>query len=228
MQGTLGDDVVATLIAPGVLPASTMGARIEVPYTRAIVAHWRPAAYDPVTGLWTVVCESPVGLGEYQLVWRTSDPEPPEMEVFIPLAIVSATGVTVTPGELPEWAPDVDEVARVTPAYSRGGFDDDSEDAGAEQLTFTDDTSPTRQHVEGLIQTAADEVQGRVAVAIPSRHHGLAKTAVLWHVAASISGGKRPADTDDATGEYRANILNFRNTLDELIKLARTSRTRLA
>lgn len=238
MQGTLGADVVATLVAPSVLPTSTMGARIEVPVTRAIVSYWRPAAYDPVTGLWTVVLDAPLAGGDYQLVWRTDDPEPPELEVFIPLTMVSASAVAGTftpPGDLPEWAPSVEDVAGVTPAYTRGAFDADLDDRepeveypGGEQLTYTDTTSPTVTHVEGLIQAACDEVQGRVAVAIPTAQFGLAKATAKWHVAAMIAGTKQPANTDEASGEYRSHIANFRNSLDELVLICRMGGTRLA
>lgn len=221
MQVTLGEDVVATLVAPSVVPPD-MGARIEVPVTREIVSYWRPAAFDPVLGVWTVVIESPTTTGEFNLVWRTGDPEPPEMEVFIPLSVTRSTApAPVAPGTLPPWAPTADEVAAVTPAYTRGGFDDDDEAAGGEQGIFTDDTSPTVTHVEGLIVAACDEVQGRVGVAIPERHYGLAKTTAKWHVAATIAAGKMPADTDDASGEYRSHIASFRNSLDELVRLAR-------
>lgn len=228
MLGTLGADVVATLVAPGVLPAADMGARIEVPITRAIVSYYRLAAYDPVTGVWTVVLDSPVALGEYNLVWRTNDAEPPEMEVFIPLSIVPATATTVPlPGGPYDWAPTVQQVADVTPSYTRGGFDDDRPSAGAERGTYDDSTSPTDDHVEGLILAACDEVQGRVGVPIPESRYGLAQTTAKWHAAASIAAGKMPADTEDASGEYRGHITNYRASLDELILLCRTGATRL-
>lgn len=231
MLATLGADLTATLVAPSVLPAYPVGARIEAPYTRAILAYWRPAVLDEVTGVWTVdFTDSPMAVGEYNLVWRDSGPEPPEFEVFIPLAVVASTASSVPlPGVLPAWAPTLQQVADVTPAYTVGGFDDDDVQAGAEQATFTDQTSPTATHVEGLILAATDEVQGRVGVAIPSSQFGLAQTTAKWHVAAAIAAGKQPAGTDDASGEYRGHILNFRNSLDALISLARQpTGTRLA
>lgn len=233
MLGTLGEDVVATLLSPGVPADSYLGARIEVPVTRAIVSYWRPAAYDPVADKWSVVLDSPLDTGEYNLVWRTGDAEPPAYEVFIPLAISVSTAVAVPPGSSPAWAPSVDDVARVTPAYTVGGFDDEGEFSGAQQTdagvpTYTEDTSPTRSHVEGLIQTACDEVQGRVGAPIPLAQNGLAKTTATWHVAAQVAATKMPAGTDDASGEYRAFIANFRNSLDELVLQARAGGTRLA
>jgi len=119
------------------------------------------------------------------------------------------------------WAPTVADVARVTPAYTRGGFDDDGEYPGAEQVDYTDTTSPTRAHLEGLIAAACGEIEGRVGEPIPERCYRLARTCAVWHVAAVIAAGKIPADTDDARGEYRAHIANFRNTLDELVVQAR-------
>lgn len=136
---------------------------------------------------------------------------------------------------LPGWAPTLKDVAGVTPAYTRGGFDDDGDwipgagsgsgsgdaEAGAEQGTFTDSTSPTATHVQGLIEAACDEVASRAGVTLPERCHDLAKTTAKWHAAAAIAAGKIPGGTDDASGEYRSHISNYRACLDELIKQAR-------
>jgi hypothetical protein len=231
MKAALGDDLVATLVAPSPLPAYPMGARIEVPYTREILAYWRPAVLDGPLGIWTVAfADSPLIVGEYNLVWRDSGPEPPELEVMIPLAIGttlgSATGGVLPPGGPYDWAPTVEEIAEVTPAYTAGGFDDDRVSAGAGQTnggvpTYTADTTPTLAHVEGLIVAACDEIAGRVGVGIAESQYGLAKATAKWHVAAAIAAGKQPAGTDDASGEYRAHIANFRNSLDALVVLAR-------
>jgi hypothetical protein len=77
----LGSDVVATLpaIEP---PPPRMGARIEVPITRAIASAWRPAVLDE-TG-WTATVESPAAKGEYLLVWMDDSGG---NEQFIPLFI---------------------------------------------------------------------------------------------------------------------------------------------
>lgn len=120
------------------------------------------------------------------------------------------------------WRPTLEQVAQITPAYTRGGFDDDNiAQAGAEQAMFAAQTSPTAAHVEGLITAACDEVQGRVGIPIPQRCFALASITARWHVAAAISAGKMPAGTDDASGEYRSHITNFRACLDELIAQAR-------
>lgn len=87
MQVALGAEVVATLAAPSPLPSARMGARIETPVTRAIQSYWRPALLDEVAGAWVVHLEPPVAAGDFLLVWRTGDAEPPEMEVFVPLTV---------------------------------------------------------------------------------------------------------------------------------------------
>lgn len=139
------------------------------------------------------------------------------------------------PAGAPSWSPTVEDVAKVSTAYTRGGFDDDGQWAGSEQTTtpdqlptFTDQTSPTRTHVEGLILSACEEVQGRVGVSLALKFHGLARATAKWHVAAGIAATKIPAGTDDASGEYRSHISNFRACLDELVLLARMGSTRLA
>jgi hypothetical protein len=132
--------------------------------------------------------------------------------------------------EAAEWIPVVEDLAKLVPAYTRGGFDDDSppsEYPGEEQGTFTESTSPTHDEVESLISTAADEVQGRVGRSIPERCFGLARSAVIWHVTADIAGTKIAAGSDDARGEYAKNIANFRASLDALIVEARRGPTRL-
>jgi hypothetical protein len=47
-----------------------------------------------------------------------------------------------------------------------------------------------------------------------------------WHVASMIAAGRCPQGTDDASGEYSANIANFRNSLDELVAQSRHGRLR--
>lgn len=218
MLATLGADVAATLIAPGVLPAAQMGARIETPYTRAIQAYWRPAAYDPVSGLWSVLFPSadmPTVAGEYNLVWMTNDPDPPEMEVFIPLSLVTATGLALSGAPYP-WAPTVEQVAAETPAYTRGGFDDDREEAGAVQGIFTEDTEPTHDEVATRIANACDEIAGRVGVGIPPGQYGLARAAAIQRVKASIAADKVPAGTEDAGGEYRGAVARYLANLETL------------
>lgn len=117
------------------------------------------------------------------------------------------------------WAPTTDEVARLSPSYTEGGFEDDNPTPG-EQGAFTESTSPTAREVEDLILAACDEVAGRVGTAIPARCYTLARTTAKWYVAANIAGDKA-SGSDDAGGEYRSKILNYRNSLDALVEQAR-------
>lgn len=119
------------------------------------------------------------------------------------------------------WAPTVDEIAKVVPNFTAGGFDDDEENAGAMQGSFTDSTEPTASEVEDLITAACDEVSGRVGMIVPAKDYALARTTAKWHVAATITGSKQPSGTEDASGSYRGLILNYRNSLDSLVELAR-------
>lgn len=223
MQVVAGQTFTATLVTNGAVAG--LGARIEQPVTRAILDAWEAAVRDADTGVWSVTLDAPGAAGEYQLVWRTMDGEPPAYEYFVPLTTVLVAPVT---GDDPDaWKPTLADIARVTPAYTRGGFDDDDVQAGAEQATFTTTTSPNAAHVTALIDLACAEVMGRVGVEIPGRLHGLAKATATWHVAAAISSGKMPAGTDDAAGEYRSYISNYRASLDELARQARAVGVRL-
>jgi hypothetical protein len=87
----LGVDFIATMVAPSAMPAYPIGARIEVPVTRAILAYWREATRVGDV-LYVDFADSPLAAGEYNLVWRDSGPEGPgertEFEVFVPLVVV--------------------------------------------------------------------------------------------------------------------------------------------
>lgn len=119
------------------------------------------------------------------------------------------------------WAPSAAEIGALIPAYTRGGYDDDAIYAGAEQGTFSDTTSPTLTEVQGLIDTACEEIAGRVGVLIPAAQEPLARATAKWHVCMTIAQNKMPAGTDDASGEYRAFNSNFIASLNSLIALAR-------
>lgn len=122
---------------------------------------------------------------------------------------------------MPGWAPTVDDIAKIVPAYTVGGFDDDSESAGSQQGAYTATTEPTAVEVDGLILIACTEVEGRVGLPIGTINWKLARAAATWHVAMDISSGKQPAGTADATGEYRGYLNNFIAAMKELVYLGR-------
>lgn len=126
------------------------------------------------------------------------------------------------PATIYSWAPTIDDIARVSQNYTRGGFDDDDVQSEGEPGTFTENTEPTASEVEAMILTACDEVASRAGVTpLPTRCYTLAKTAAKWHVAMSIAADKAPQGTDDAGSEYRSKNLNYVNTLSELVSQAR-------
>lgn len=120
-------------------------------------------------------------------------------------------------------------MAALVTAFTRGGYeDDDPIYPGAERNTFTETTDPTLAEVQALIDTAIDEVTGRVGVVIPAAYFKLAKATVKWHVCMTIAQNKMPAGTDDSGGLYRAFNSNFLASLAALTDLSRKpSPTRL-
>jgi hypothetical protein len=134
------------------------------------------------------------------------------------LAVTAEPIPVPLPPDVPIWAPTVAEVGKVTPNYTRGGFDDDSpeEFPGEPQKTYTDSTSPTYDEVVDLIRDQVNEVIGVVADTIPEAHHGLARSTVKWGVARTIAQGKQPADTEDAAGEVRGHTARYLADLERL------------
>lgn len=213
--GTLGVRVIDPTLALSPDPE----ANIVVPRTTLDIVETPEGS-----GIYVAALVAPAGT--YLVVW--DDGAEPPVFASEELVVEAAEALPLPPPSAPPWAPSVQEVADVTPAYTRGGFDDDREDAGAMRMTYTEFTEPTYADVEGLILGACEEVAGRVGVAVPLKHYGLARSTAKWHVAMSISAGKQPADTDDASGEYRGHVANFRACLDELVRLVRLGPTRLA
>lgn len=202
----------------------TLGVRV-LDGTDEVIPRTTAGIVELVEGLGAYLVEvvAPEPPGVYQVLLDDGSGNPGGTAVRA-LEVTRLPILGTTPDGAPEWAPTLEQVALVTPAYTRGGFDDDVPQAGAEQGTFTDSTSPTAQHVEGLIVTACDEIAARVGVEIPARCHELARTAALWHVASAIAAGKLPAQTDDASGEHRAHSGRYLDTLDELVSQARQPR----
>jgi hypothetical protein len=156
---------------------------------------------------------------EYEVVWRH-------------LGEVVATEDIVQPAEVP-WRPTAQNIASIAAAYTRehvGGYqrlEGDQVQAGRERGEFTADTDPTLTQVEAYIDTACGEIAGRVGTSIPARCYELATTAAKWHAAASVEAKRRPAESEDQGGLYRAFISNYTATLGELVEQARWASLRL-
>lgn len=211
--------------APAGLVGS-LGVRVGEPDGTVVVARSVDVTeVQDAPGTYSAVLVAPSVVGDYLVVW-----DAPGAGAVEQLTVSGQTPGPPVAG-LPVWAPTVEEVAEVTPAYTRGDFEDDRVPAlpsGAEQGTYTDQTDPTRTVVEGLIASACGTVEGRAGTTVPVAYYGLARSAAKWFTAAMISAGKRPAGTDDASGEYRAHIGNFAADMARLIELVKTGPTRLA
>ena len=145
-----------------------LGARVEVPGTRAIVSHFRFADYDEDSGEWTVRLLGVPLPGLYNFVWLTNDPPPfdyrppsPEFEEFIPLDV--RLGVGDGDGLFPALGfnyPEVDEdavrptVEEVSRLLRTRTFDS----LTAEHPVFTNSTRPTDWEVEEIIEHALEVV----------------------------------------------------------------------
>jgi hypothetical protein len=174
MQAVAGQPFTTTLIDPAGI-SEPLGARVEVPVTRAIVSAWQQATLDGAT--WSVTLDAPVTPGEYLLVWRSGDPEPPVYETFLPLT-VTASGVVVGASEddFPlvneeEVRPDVDDIANLANTRTASG-------GGGEISEFNEDTDPTATQVESLIDRAVEAVLAQLPTRFSTAHYERVRHAV--------------------------------------------------
>jgi hypothetical protein len=136
--------------------------------------------------------------------------------------------VSATDIDLPDWAPTVQDIAELSPAYTRHAIGAGGMQSGAAQKVFDDTTDPTAADVQGLINAAIREVTGRVGASPRrlSRYGELAKQTVIWHAAASIEAEKQPAGADETTGAYSWKQASYFACLNELIRQARSQLVR--
>lgn len=182
MLGAVGTPITSSLVNPAGGIAN-LGARIEVPITRAIASAWQPAVLDGV--LWTVTVEPPVAPGDYQFVWRDGGPEPPAFEAFVPLFVAAGPAVVLVPDfPLPDTAqirPTVDDVATLENSRTAAGGGDDIGE-------FTADTHPTDGQVDGLIDQAIEAVLMQLPTRFPSTYYDRVKHAVALYTAVLLEG----------------------------------------
>lgn len=192
MQVEVGQPVTATLVDPGsLLQGNRFGARIEMPVTRAIVSYWREAVLDPDEPTWTVILDAPPALGDYELVWRTDDAEPPAYETYVPLFVL-AEGALASGGIGPDAFPALlDNLVSITPtaddvaALERTRTNDKD---GNDQGTFNSLTTPTDQDVDKLIEQAIYDVVSQLDEAIDPAHYDTLKRAVTLNAAILVEG----------------------------------------
>jgi hypothetical protein len=209
VNAEVGQPVVATLVDPGsLLQGEQLGARIEVPVTRAIVSYWRLAVFDG-GATYTVTLDSPPDPGAYELVWRTGDAEPPAYETYVPL-FVSAAGTVTASGtggatiiypllvdNVAEFTPTADDVAALERTRT---FDDNGDDQG----TFNGNTKPSDTDVDKLIEQAIEDIYGELPIAVDPTHYPTIKRAVTLHAAVLVEGSFFRDDVNtDAVNLYR-------------------------
>lgn len=121
---------------------------------------------------------------------------------------------------LPAWAPTVEDVAAVSPAYTRAPI----EAGGEERGTFDETTDPTAGEVLGFIEAAVREITGRVGEGPLDAWADLAKQTAIWHAAATVEAERSPDGGDETTGAFSWKQGSYIACLNELISQARRVR----
>lgn len=218
MQVTVDSPFTTTLIDPsgGV---ENLGARVEVPVTREIVSYWRAATLDG--GVWSVELDAPVTSGEYLLVWRTGDPEPPEFEAFIPLT-ASGTVISVTDFPLVDEdavTPTVEDIARLERTRTATGGGGDTFEFG--DTVFDENTRPTANEVQDLIEQAVPLVLSELPRAFPADHYESTKQAVALYTALMVEVSFFREQSDVASAPqtwqtlYTNSMINLKRLIDQ-------------
>lgn len=193
----------ATLIDPSGLGGAVLGARIEVPVTRAIVGYWRPATLDGF--VWSVEMEAPpatpqrpaefgqadpalaaaLAAGIFNLVWMDGGAVP-VVEIFVPLFVRTGLGGGWWESEWPEVdpeaiAPSVEDVAILvrTRTYTEGVL---------EHADFTDETRPPAEEVQRLIDQATPPVLTQLRPRFPEGVYGEVGHLIALYTAILIEG----------------------------------------
>ena len=186
-QVAAGQQITASIADPpgGIPPGMTLGARVEVPTTRAVADAWNAATLDQ--GTWTVTLGAIPDTGTFNFVWRTDDAEPPYYEVFIPIQIVQtyvSGGVmgmdypVVDPAQV---TPSVDDVAKLERTRT---YHDDL----TEVTTFDSETRPTDVECQELIQQAVRDVLSGLPSQFDPQHWPKAKRVITLYSAMLVEG----------------------------------------
>jgi hypothetical protein len=201
VQGVAGQPITASIVdAIGTIgdQGRTLGARIEVPVTRAIASAWRPATLVGAT--WTVTVDGPLVVGDYLFVWRTDDAEPPFFETFLPLMVIStmdaaaATGNDYPDPDVAQITPEVDDVAQLlrTRTVTEGGYE------APEQITFDETTRPTGDEVEVMINNAVLGVRLQLPDSWDPQHNDQVRHLVALYTAMLVEGSYFREQVDES------------------------------
>jgi hypothetical protein len=226
VQVTANENFTATLVDPAG-DIEYLGARVEVPVTREIVSFWRVAELTGAT--WTVEMESPILPGDYLLVWRTGDPEPPDYETFIPLTVVAAGIVIPVPFDVvtvEDVRPTIEDIVALEQTRTAAG-------GGGEIREFTDSTRPSSDEVENLIDQAVGAVLNQISEPrFSDGHFDGVRHAISLYTAMLIEGGYFREGLDSSAVDlwrtlFNQAIVNLQNSVQEELRQARLMRSGL-
>ena len=241
MYVAAGAPFTATLVDPGGLtpPGVNLGARIEVPVTRAIVGNWVPAQLSGI--VWSVDLDAPplqvgsqvygyggypalqaaLDAGEFNIVWMDGL-DPPSCEIFVPLVTTASSGSNGSgTGVPPDWpdpdplacSPSVDDVAALERTRT---IDDVSNDEG----TFTSVTTPSDTEVSGLITQAVPVVLAELLPQFDPGHYPTVAHCVALYTAILIEGSYHREQLNEGAVQlwrtlYMAGISGLQTQINE-------------
>jgi hypothetical protein len=207
-----GGRFTATLDDPGNLPR--LGARVEVPVTRAVVSAWQTAVL--ADGLWVVALDAPLDDGYYNLVWRSPE-EPPVFEAYIPLqssaSQLPSTDWPAAEDNKDELTPEVDDVARLIRTRTVGM-------GSGEEGSFNDGTRPTEEEARQEIEEAVDDVLAELRDNFDPRHYSQVRRVVAFYAAMIIERSYYPESSREAGGtlpwqsEYREALAALKDKIE--------------
>jgi hypothetical protein len=220
VQCTINTTFSTTLADPAG-EINDLGARIEVPITRAIVTAWVAAGRDVTGSIWTVELEAPLVAGDYLLVWRDGGPEPPQFEAFIPLVAVTAAAVVEVDFPVVDRdavTPTVEMVAALERTRTTAGGGGDTFDQG--ETTFTEDTRPTAAEVEALIEQATPMVLLELPDKFLETHYEAVQHAIALYTALLIEGSYYRTQTAEGAVDlwrtlYTTSLANLQSAIDK-------------
>ena len=199
MYVAAGSEFTATLVDPGGLDDLALGARIEIPVTRAIVDYWKAATLSGY--VWSVVLEAPptesaqpgsdpemdaaLKAGEFNIVWLDGL-EPPTVEFYVPLFCSDSVAGSGSSADWP--AVDVDEVTPSVDDVAALEGTRRMDDSVEEQLTFTADTRPTDTQVQALIDQAVPVVLAQLNPTFPPDYYSEVSHAIALYAAILVEG----------------------------------------
>lgn len=210
VQAGSGSTFTASIPTPPFQAGQVLGARIEVPVTRAVVGERVLASVGADTSSVTMV--APTLLGDYQIVWQMSDGTDVGFQPLVVVSLVAAAGSVGV-----EW-PEVDEeqvrptVADVAQLERIRTIDLDS---GDDVGTFTDNTRPTAGEVDGLIDVAMDDVVSALPVStFAPKHYRQVRRVITLGAAMMVEASYYEEQAPDRAGPVWQTL--YQNGLTQL------------